>query len=94
MEAAEDMDPGYKLDTNQNVLNDKYSNCLTNRYEELRIMLKDCFRERVLSRGLAAGLVTADSSGSYYFGHHHPALRQKRVRGAHQRHSDLLQGET
>ena len=56
-------------------------------------MLKDCFRERVLSRGLAAGLVTADSSGSYYFGHHHPALRQKRVRGAHQRHSDLLQGE-
>ena len=57
-------------------------------------MLKDCFRERVLSRGLAAGLVTADSSGSYYLGHHHPALRQKRVRGAHQRHSDLLQGET
>ena len=57
-------------------------------------MLKDCFRERVLSRGLAAGLVTADSSGSYYFGHPHPALRQKRVRGAHQRHSDLLQGET
>ena len=57
-------------------------------------MLKDCFRERVLSRGLAAGLVTADSSGSYYFGPHHPALRQKRVRGAHQRHSDLLQGET
>ena len=24
------------------------------------MMLKDCFRERVLSRGLAAGLVTAD----------------------------------
>ena len=40
------------------------------------MMLKDCFRDRVLSRGLAAGLVTADS-GSYYFGH--PVLRQKRV---------------
>ena len=30
--------------------------------------------------------------GSYYFGH--PVLRQKRVWGPHQRHSDLLQGET